>query len=62
MNERPYFARAKLAQDIAKQMLRPSLLGGAQPGLFLAAPRRTGKSTFLRRDLVPALESMGAFT
>lgn len=60
MNERPYFARAKLAQDIAKQMLRPSLLGGAQPGLFLAAPRRTGKSTFLRRDLVPALESMGA--
>ena len=29
-------------------------------GLFLAAPRRTGKSTFLKGDLRPALEAMGA--
>ncbi|KAG9587947.1 hypothetical protein KCV01_g12840, partial [Aureobasidium melanogenum] len=28
-------------------------------GLFLAAPRRTGKSTFLRNDLKPALEAAG---
>ena len=28
--------------------------------MFLAAPRRTGKSTFLREDLRPALEGMGA--
>lgn len=29
----------------------------ARSGLFLAAPRRTGKSTFLRVDLVPALDN-----
>ena len=29
-------------------------------GLFLAAPRRTGKSTFLREDLRPKLEAAGA--
>jgi hypothetical protein len=28
--------------------------------LFLAAPRRTGKSTFVREDLRPELETMGA--
>lgn len=28
-------------------------------GLFLAAPRRTGKSTFLRTDLLPAFASRG---
>src|SRR5690606_18743866 len=28
-------------------------------GLFLAAPRRTGKSTFLREDLVPACIEQG---
>ncbi len=32
---------------------------GAKSGLFLAAPRRTGKSTFLRRDLVPLLQQRG---
>ena len=30
--------------------------------MFLAAPRRTGKSEFLRRDLVPALEGKGVAT
>ena len=29
-------------------------------GLFLSAPRRTGKSTFLRNDLIPAIEKSGA--
>lgn len=29
-------------------------------GLFLAAPRRTGKSTFLRLDMVPELRDRGA--
>jgi hypothetical protein len=33
---------------------------GRSGGLFLAAPRRTGKSTFVRQDLVPALEANGA--
>ena len=31
----------------------------ATSGLFLAAPRRTGKSTFLREDLVPAMRARG---
>ncbi len=31
-------------------------------GMFLAAPRRTGKSTFLREDLVPALDARGVLT
>lgn len=31
-------------------------------GLFLAAPRRTGKSTFMREDLVPALVARGVTT
>lgn len=31
----------------------------ATSGLFLAAPRRTGKSTFLREDLVPAMQARG---
>lgn len=59
MSERAYFPRRELAESIAKQLLSPSLLGGAAPGLFLAAPRRKGKSTFLRRDLSPALEQEG---
>ncbi|AKJ32001.1 ATP-binding protein [Caldimonas brevitalea] len=28
-------------------------------GLFLAAPRRTGKSTFLREDLIPEMRGLG---
>lgn len=31
----------------------------ATSGLFLAAPRRTGKSTFLREDMVPEMRSRG---
>lgn len=31
----------------------------ARSGLFLAAPRRTGKSTFLRQDLIPELTRLG---
>lgn len=33
------------------------LFGDVHNGLFLAAPRRTGKSTFLQSDLRPALQS-----
>jgi hypothetical protein len=56
-----FFApRSELADRIAAQ-LSPDPLFGAQAGLFLAAPRRTGKSTFLRRDLIPLLESQGRF-
>lgn len=42
---------------------RDALLGRTpfshESGLFLAGPRRTGKSTFLRQDLIPALEAAG---
>ena len=31
----------------------------ATSGLFLAAPRRTGKSTFLREDMVPEMRTRG---
>ncbi|MEO5795999.1 MAG: hypothetical protein ABIP34_14145, partial [Rhodoferax sp.] len=31
----------------------------ATSGLFLAAPRRTGKSTFLREDMVPEMRARG---
>jgi hypothetical protein len=43
------------------QALRGELVfGDAHNGLFLAAPRRTGKSTFLQGDLQPVLEKAGA--
>jgi hypothetical protein len=37
-----------------------SVGSSASSGVFLAAPRRTGKSTFAREDLRPALEKAGA--
>ena len=54
-----HFSRARLAQDTANAMEGKSLFGDAPNGLFLAAPRRTGKSTFLQRDLAPELEKRG---
>ncbi|XDA97813.1 hypothetical protein AB1M95_17115 [Sulfitobacter sp. LCG007] len=47
--------RPEMAGRIA-DMLVPDPIFGALSGLFLAAPRRTGKSTFLRNDLVPLLK------
>jgi hypothetical protein len=52
--------RADLAESIARQ-LSPDPLLGTSAGLFLASPRRTGKSTFLRLDLVPLLKDRGQF-
>ena len=54
----PVFHRTALAQDIATKLVRPPATSASGSGLFLAAPRRTGKSTFLREDLRPALESL----
>lgn len=56
----PTFRRAELAERIAKQVLAKTVGSASSSGLFLAAPRRTGKSTFMREDLRPALESHGA--
>jgi hypothetical protein len=56
----PVFHRSALALDIATKLVRPPATSASGSGLFLAAPRRTGKSTFLREDLRPALEALGA--
>lgn len=56
-----YFHRRALANQMAAQLLKPGLLDqGLQSGLFLSGLRRTGKTTFLRQDLIPALETSGA--
>jgi hypothetical protein len=54
------FHRQDEAQRLAKLILHPSGASSASSGIFLAAPRRTGKTTFLRADLAPALEQVGA--
>lgn len=53
------FPRKLLANHLVDALQGKFLLGDAQNGLFLAAPRRTGKSTFLQFDLKPALEEAG---
>lgn len=53
---KPYYPRPELAARYAGQTLARPFGGSTAPGIFLAAPRRTGKSTFLFRDLKPELE------
>lgn len=56
------FRRAKLAAEMAQQLLNPKGLtkNNIRSGLFLGGLRRIGKTTFLRSDLIPALEAEGA--
>lgn len=54
------FHRTDLASDLAGKVLASASASASGSGLFLAAPRRTGKSTFLREDLRPQLETKGA--
>jgi hypothetical protein len=55
------FHRPELARQMAQQLLRPGVLDeGLRSGLFISGVRRTGKTTFLQADLVPALENAGA--
>ena len=54
-----YYARSQLAQALSDSLQGKAVFGDAANGLFLAAPRRTGKSTFLQNDLRPALERDG---
>ncbi|MDR2837269.1 MAG: ATP-binding protein [Azonexus sp.] len=54
-----HFQRVALAQELATAIQGKNLFGDAHNGLFLAAPRRTGKSTFLTEDLKPELERQG---
>lgn len=54
-----HFPRSAMAQQLAQALQGKDLFGDAHNGLFLAAPRRTGKSTFLQADLKPELEKRG---
>lgn len=53
------FPRTALAQELLIALQGKLVLSDARNGLLLAAPRRTGKSTFLQHDLRPALEAAG---
>ncbi|MGO3207434.1 MAG: hypothetical protein ACTIJ3_10945 [Halomonadaceae bacterium] len=52
------FHRPTLAASIVAGLAGESLLDYSS-GLFLASPRHTGKSTFLRQDMMPACEQRG---
>ena len=54
------FHRTILAARLANQVLNTAATSASSSGLFLAAPRRTGKTTFMRADLMPALRVLGA--
>lgn len=54
-----YYPRATLAAQLADALQGKDVFNDAPNGLFLAAPRRTGKSTFLQADLQPELERRG---
>jgi predicted AAA+ superfamily ATPase len=61
MHAEHLFHRAEYGQDTAQQLLRPSGLQlQVRSGVFLSGIRRVGKTTFLKQDLIPALEEMGA--
>ncbi len=51
-----YYPRTSLAVSLADALQGKDVFSDAPNGLFLAAPRRTGKSTFLQADLMPELE------
>lgn len=50
-----YYPRTSLAESLADDLQGKNAFSDAPNGLFLAAPRRTGKSTFLQSDLMPEL-------
>jgi hypothetical protein len=50
-----FYPRTSLAADLADALQGKAAFSDAPNGLFLAAPRHTGKSTFLQSDLMPEL-------
>jgi hypothetical protein len=56
-----HYQRKQLAAQFVRALLGKDALSDAPNGLFLTAPRRTGKSIFLTLDLTPALEQAGVF-
>jgi hypothetical protein len=55
-----FYHRPELAARLSRLIVQVAVGSSASSGVFLAAPRRTGKSTFAREDLRPALEKAGA--
>lgn len=56
-----YFARPDLASRMARQLIHPDVLSAhLRSGLFISGNRRTGKTSFVMNDLIPALESQAA--
>ena len=54
------FHRHELAARLTSMLLGTDPLSNAgRSGLFMSAARRTGKSTFLKNDLIPAVEAAG---
>lgn len=61
MSANPFYHRDQYAADLAQQLLKPTALQvQVRSGVFLSGIRRIGKTTFLRQDLIPALEAKGA--
>jgi hypothetical protein len=61
MGENFAFHRAPLAEAFCDS-LQGKGIANATSGLFLAGPRRVGKSTFLIEDLMPAAQARGCLT
>jgi hypothetical protein len=55
-----FFPRPDLARRMVAAITTQAVGSASSSGLFLSAPRRTGKSTFVREDLRPALQATGA--
>lgn len=55
---RPIFKRKELAESLGRELAGESFVDYSS-GLFLSAPRRTGKSTFLNNDFIPECERRG---
>jgi hypothetical protein len=51
------FRRASLAQDLADGIAGTFWLTDFSAGLFMAAPSQSGKTTFIRHDLIPEIVS-----
>ena len=61
MSDDHLFHRLGYAEALALQLLQPNALQqSVRSGVFLSGIRRVGKTTFLRQDLIPALEARGA--
>ena len=54
-----HYPRKEMAREMVRSLSGQSMFSDAHNGLFLASPRRTGKSTFLMMDLKPEMKKSG---